>query len=243
MSGGKDKDMEKTFWYKDAVIYQIWPRSFKDADGDGVGDLMGVYEKLDYLKSLHVDAIWFSPLYPSPNADFGYDVADYMDISAEYGGMAAFKKVLDGAHERGIRVIMDLVVNHTSDEHPWFQASRRGEEPYKDYYIWRKPKKDGTLPNNWDSMFEGKAWQYDEVRKAYYLHIFAIKQPDLNMDNPRVRAEVKKILRFWLDMGVDGFREDVITYISKPKGLPDAPFYMPMARGIFQYNNGPHLHE
>ena len=243
MSGGKGKDMEKTFWYKDAVIYQIWPRSFKDADGDGVGDLMGVYEKLDYLKSLHVDAIWFSPLYPSPNADFGYDVADYMDISAEYGGMAAFKKVLDGAHERGIRVIMDLVVNHTSDEHPWFQASRRGEEPYKDYYIWRKPKKDGTLPNNWDSMFEGKAWQYDEVRKAYYLHIFAIKQPDLNMDNPRVRAEVKKILRFWLDMGVDGFREDVITYISKPKGLPDAPFYMPMARGIFQYNNGPHLHE
>ena len=243
MSGGKGIDMEKTFWYKDAVIYQIWPRSFKDADGDGVGDLMGVYEKLDYLKSLHVDAIWFSPLYPSPNADFGYDVADYMDISAEYGGMAAFKKVLDGAHERGIRVIMDLVVNHTSDEHPWFQASRRGEEPYKDYYIWRKPKKDGTLPNNWDSMFEGKAWQYDEVRKAYYLHIFAIKQPDLNMDNPRVRAEVKKILRFWLDMGVDGFREDVITYISKPKGLPDAPFYMPMARGIFQYNNGPHLHE
>ena len=167
MSGGKGKDMEKTFWYKDAVIYQIWPRSFKDADGDGVGDLMGVYEKLDYLKSLHVDAIWFSPLYPSPNADFGYDVADYMDISAEYGGMAAFKKVLDGAHERGIRVIMDLVVNHTSDEHPWFQASRRGEEPYKDYYIWRKPKKDGTLPNNWDSMFEGKAWQYDAVRKAY----------------------------------------------------------------------------
>ena len=130
MSGGKGIDMEKTFWYKDAVIYQIWPRSFKDADGDGVGDLMGVYEKLDYLKSLHVDAIWFSPLYPSPNADFGYDVADYMDISAEYGGMAAFKKVLDGAHERGIRVIMDLVVNHTSDEHPWFQASRRGEEPY-----------------------------------------------------------------------------------------------------------------
>ena len=159
------------------------------------------------------------------------------------GTSADIRRAVKGAHERGIRVIMDLVVNHTSDEHPWFQASRRGEEPYKDYYIWRKPKKDGTLPNNWDSMFEGKAWQYDEVRKAYYLHIFAIKQPDLNMDNPRVRAEVKKILRFWLDMGVDGFREDVITYISKPKGLPDAPFYMPMARGIFQYNNGPHLHE
>ena len=242
MSGGKGIDMEKTFWYKDAVIYQIWPRSFKDADGDGVGDLMGVYEKLDYLKSLHVDAIWFSPLYPSPNADFGYDVADYMDISAEYGGMAAFKKVLDGAHERGIRVIMDLVVNHTSDEHPWFQASRRGEEPYKDYYIWRRPKKDGTLPNNWDSMFEGKAWQYDEVRKAYYLHIFAIKQPDLNMDNPRVRAEVKKILRFWLDMGVDGFREDVITFISKKEGLPDDHLF-PIFKGIRFYNHGPHIHE
>ena len=242
MSGGKGKDMEKTFWYKDAVIYQIWPRSFKDADGDGVGDLMGVYEKLDYLKSLHVDAIWFSPLYPSPNADFGYDVADYMDISAEYGGMAAFKKVLDGAHERGIRVIMDLVVNHTSDEHPWFQASRRGEEPYKDYYIWRKPKKDGTLPNNWDSMFEGKAWQYDEVRKAYYLHIFAIKQPDLNMDNPRVRAEVKKILRFWLDMGVDGFREDVITYIAKTPGLPSVYPKLPAATGMQHYTNRPDVH-
>ena len=243
MSGGKGIDMEKTFWYKDAVIYQIWPRSFKDADGDGVGDLMGVYEKLDYLKSLHVDAIWFSPLYPSPNADFGYDVADYMDISAEYGGMAAFKKVLDGAHERGIKVIMDLVVNHTSDEHPWFQASRRGEEPYKDYYIWRKPKKDGTLPNNWDSMFEGKAWQYDEVRKAYYLHIFAIKQPDLNMDNPRVRAEVKKILRFWLDMGVDGFREDVITYIAKADGLPSAKVKLPAATGMQYYTNLPKVHD
>ncbi len=235
--------MERTYWYKDAVFYQIWPRSFKDGNGDGIGDLMGVYEKLDYIKSLNVTAIWFSPLYPTMNVDFGYDVADYMDISAEYGGMEMFKKVLDGAHERGIRVIMDLVVNHTSTAHPWFQASRRGEAPYKDYYIWRKPKKDGTLPNNWDSMFEGKAWQYDELRKEYYLHTFAIGQADLNMDNPRVRTEVKKILRFWLDMGVDGFREDVITFISKPRGLPDAPFCMPAARGVFQYNNGPHLHE
>ena len=235
--------MERTYWYKDAVFYQIWPRSFKDGNGDGIGDLMGVYEKLDYIKSLNVTAIWFSPLYPTMNVDFGYDVADYMDISAEYGGMEMFKKVLDGAHERGIRVIMDLVVNHTSTAHPWFQASRRGEAPYKDYYIWRKPKKDGTLPNNWDSMFEGKAWQYDDLRKEYYLHTFAIGQADLNMDNPRVRTEVKKILRFWLDMGVDGFREDVITFISKPRGLPDAPFYMPAARGVFQYNNGPHLHE
>ena len=235
--------MERTFWYRDSVFYQIWPRSFRDSDGDGVGDLMGVYEKLDYIKSLHVDAIWFSPLYPSPNADYGYDVMDYMDISGEYGGMGAFKKVLDGAHERGIRVIMDLVVNHTSDEHPWFQASRRGEEPYRDYYIWRKGKPDGSPPNNWDSLFEGKAWQFDDERGEYYLHLFAIKQADLNMDNPRVREEVKKIMRFWLDMGVDGFREDVITFISKKEGLPDGSRLMPAARGINHYSNGPHLHE
>ena len=224
--------MERTFWYRDSVFYQIWPRSFRDSDGDGVGDLMGVYEKLDYIKSLHVDAIWFSPLYPSPIADYGYDVMDYMDISGEYGGMSAFKKVLDGAHERGIRVIMDLVVNHTSDEHPWFQASRRGEEPYRDYYIWRKGKPDGSPPNNWDILFEGKAWQFDDERGEYYLHLFAIKQADLNMDNPRVREEVKKIMRFWLDMGVDGFREDVITFISKQEGLPDGSRLMPAARGI-----------
>ena len=235
--------MERTLWYKDAVFYQIWPRSFKDSDADGVGDLMGIYEKLDYIRSLHVDAIWFSPLYPSPNADYGYDVADYMDISAEYGGMTAFKKVLEGAHRRGMRVIMDLVVNHTSDQHPWFQASRRREEPYTDYYIWRKAKPDGTLPNNWDSLFEGKAWQYDELRQEYYLHLFAVKQADLNMDNPRVRDEVKKIMRFWLDMGVDGFREDVITFISKDEGLPNGSFLMPAAKGISHYANGPHLHE
>jgi len=235
--------MEKTYWYKDAVIYQIWPRSFKDGDGDGVGDLLGVYDKLDYIQSLNVNTIWFSPLYPSPNADYGYDVMDYMDISREFGGMEAFRKVLDGAHKRGMRVIMDLVVNHTSDEHPWFQASRRGEVPYKDYYIWRKPKADGTLPNNWDSLFEGKAWSFDEERKEYYLHLFAVKQPDLNMNNPRVREEVRKIMRFWLDMGVDGFREDVINFISKKKDLPNASPLMPACKGIGQYVNGPHVHE
>lgn len=235
--------MERTFWYKDAVFYQIWPRSFKDGDGDGVGDLWGVYEKLDYIRSLHVDAIWFSPLYPSPNADGGYDVMDYMDISPEYGGMEAFKKVLRGAHDRGMRVIMDLVINHTSDEHPWFQASRRREEPYTDYYIWRKGRRGGGPPNNWDSHFEGKAWEYDEERQEYYLHLFTKKQPDLNMDNPRVRDEVKKIMQFWLDMGVDGFREDVITFISKKEGLPDGSPLMPAARGITRYSNGPHLHE
>lgn len=234
--------MERTRWYKNMAFYQVWPRSFMDGNGDGVGDLLGVYEKLDYIKSLNVDGIWFSPLYPSPNVDCGYDISDYMDISAEYGGMAAFKRVLDGAHERGMRVIMDLVVNHTSDEHEWFQKSRRRIEPYTDYYIWRPAKPDGSLPNNWDSMFEGKIWEFDEVRGEYYMHIFAVKQPDLNMDNPLVREEVKRILDFWLSMGVDGFREDVITFISKAEGLPD-DYIMPACKGLPYYNHGPHIHE
>ena len=234
--------MARKRWYKDMVFYQIWPRSFKDGDGDGMGDLYGVYEKLDYIQSLGCDGIWFSPLYPSPGADCGYDISDYMDIDSMYGGMEAFKKVLDGAHSRGMKIIMDLVVNHTSDEHDWFQKSRRRIDPYTDYYIWRPARPDGKLPNNWDSMFEGKAWQWDEVRGEYYLHLFAIKQPDLNMDNPLVREEVKKILRFWLDLGVDGFREDVITFISKPDGLPD-DHIMPASKGIMMYNHGPRVHE
>jgi len=234
--------MERTRWYKDMVFYQIWPRSFKDGDGDGMGDLWGVYEKLDYLKSLGMDGIWFSPIYPSPGADCGYDISDYLDIAPEFGGMEAFRKVLDGAHARGMKVIMDLVVNHTSNEHDWFQKSRRRIHPYTDYYIWRPARPDGKLPNNWDSNFEGKAWTWDEVRQEYYLHLFAIKQPDLNMDNPLVREEVKKVLRFWLDMGVDGFREDVITYISKKEGLPNDYIY-PINRGMLHYNHGPHIHE
>ena len=234
--------MERTRWYKDKVFYQIWPRSFKDGDGDGMGDLWGILEKLDYLKALGIDGIWFSPLYPSPGADCGYDISDYMDIDPMYGGMEAFKKVLDGAHQRGMKVIMDLVVNHTSDEHEWFQKSRRRIEPYTDYYIWRPAKPNGKLPNNWDSNFEGKAWTWDEVRQEYYLHLFAVKQPDLNMDNPKVREEVKNILRFWLDMGVDGFREDVITYISKKDGLPDDHLF-PVYKGMLNYNHGPRVHE
>ena len=234
--------MEKTQWYKDKVFYQIWPRSFKDGNGDGMGDLLGVYEKLDYIKSLGCDGIWFSPLYPSPGVDCGYDISDYMDIAAEFGGMEAFKKVLDGAHERGMKVIMDLVVNHTSDQHEWFQKSRQRMEPYTDYYIWRPAKPNGKLPNNWDSLFEGKAWAWDEVRQEYYMHLFAVQQADLNMDNPLVREEVKKVLRFWLDMGVDGFREDVITFISKKEGLPD-DHIMPASKGIGYYNHGPRLHE
>ena len=234
--------MERNRWYKDMVFYQIWPRSFMDGNGDGMGDLHGVYDKLDYLQSLGIDGIWFSPLYPSPGADCGYDIADYMDIDAMYGGMDAFKKVLDGAHSRGMKVLMDLVVNHTSDEHDWFQKSRQRIDPYTDYYIWRPARPDGKLPNNWDSNFEGKAWTFDEVRGEYYLHLFAKKQPDLNMDNPLVREEVKNILRFWLDMGVDGFREDVITYISKPEGLPDDRLF-PIYKGMPLYNHGPHIHE
>ena len=234
--------MKHTKWYKDGVFYQIWPRSFKDGNGDGMGDLWGVLEKLDYLKALGCDGIWFSPIYPSPGADCGYDIADYMNIAEEFGGMEAFKAVLDGAHARDMKVIMDLVVNHTSDEHEWFQKSRQRIDPYTDYYIWRPARPDGKLPNNWDSNFEGKAWTWDEVRGEYYLHLFVAKQPDLNMDNPLVREEVKKILRFWLDMGVDGFREDVITYISKKEGLPDDHLF-PIYKGMPNYNHGPHIHE
>ena len=233
--------MERNRWYKDKVFYQIWPRSFKDGNNDGMGDLYGVYEKLDYIKSLGCDGIWFSPLYPSPGVDCGYDISNYLDIAEEFGGMDAFKKVLDGAHQRGMKVIMDLVVNHTSTEHEWFKKSREKIEPYTDYYIWR-PGKGKKLPNNWDSLFEGKAWKYDEVRKEYYMHLFAIEQADLNMDNPLVREEVKKILKFWLDMGVDGFREDVITFISKKEGLPN-DYIMPASKGFLYFNHGPHLHE
>ena len=234
--------MRHTRWFKDMVFYQIWPRSFRDGNGDGIGDLWGVLEKLDYLKELGIDGVWFSPLYPSPGADCGYDISDYMDIAPEYGGMEAFRAVLEGLHQRGMKLVMDLVVNHTSDEHEWFQKSRRRIEPYTDYYIWRPAKPNGKLPNNWDSHFEGKAWQWDDLRQEYYLHLFAVKQPDLNMDNPLVRTEVKKILKFWLDLGVDGFREDVITFISKKEGLPDDHLF-PIFKGIRFYNHGPHIHE
>ena len=234
--------MKHTQWYKDRVFYQVWPRSFKDGNGDGMGDLWGVLEELDYIKSLGCDGIWFSPIYPSPGADCGYDIADYMDIAPEFGGMEAFKAVLEGAHARDMKVIMDLVVNHTSDEHEWFQKSRQRIDPYTDYYIWRPARPDGKLPNNWDSNFDGKAWAWDDVRGEYYMHLFCVKQADLNMDNPLVREEVKKILRFWLDMGVDGFREDVITYISKKEGLPDDHLF-PIYKGMPHYNHGPHIHE
>lgn len=226
-------------------LYQIWIRSFCDGNGDGIGDLYGVYDKLDYIKSLGVDGIWFSPIYPSPNADYGYDISDYRNIHPDYGTLEQFQKVLNRAHELGLIVILDLVINHTSDEHPWFIESCRSRRgPYSDYYIWREPKwakKGRKPPNNWFSQFEGLAWEYNEQRGQYYLHVFARKQPDLNMDNPKVREEVKDIMRFWLDMGVDGFREDVITFISKHEDLPDGLSFLPAINGLPYYKDGPNL--
>ena len=235
-------------------FYQIWIRSFCDGNGDGIGDLYGVYDRLEYIRSLGVDGIWFNPIYPSPNADYGYDISDYRNIHPDYGTLDQFKKVLNRAHELGLKVIMDLVINHTSDEHPWFQESRKGKDnPYSDYYIWRDPKhgkrrkhekpgEDDLLPpNNWFSQFEGRAWEYCPERGQYYLHLFAKKQPDLNMDNPKVRQEVEDIMRFWLDMGVDGFREDVITFISKHSELPDGLPFVPAINGLPYYKDGPNL--
>lgn len=230
-------------WYKDAVFYQVWTRSFRDGDGDGIGDLQGVYEKLDYIASLGATAIWFNPLYPSPNADYGYDVSDYRSINPEFGDLELFQKVLDGAHERGMKVMMDLVINHTSIEHPWFKAAREdANSPYHDYYFWRKGKAPDVPPNNWDSLFCGRAWDYEPAIDEWYLHLFCREQADLNMDNPAVREEIKGIMRFWLDKGVDGFREDVVTYISKDQALSD-DLLPGSPKGIRYYNRGPRLRE
>jgi oligo-1,6-glucosidase len=210
-------------WWKQSVVYQIYPRSFADSDGDGIGDLRGIIGRLDYLKDLGVDVIWLSPIYRSPNDDNGYDISDYRDIMAEFGTMADFDELLDQMHRRGLKLVMDLVVNHSSDEHAWFGESRKSRDsPYRDYYIWR-PGKDGGPPNNWVSFFSGSAWQYDEATGEYYLHLFSKKQPDLNWENPQVRAEIYAMMRWWLDKGIDGFRMDVINMISKTPGLPDAP--------------------
>ena len=237
--------MKKDIDFRRLSFYQIWIRSFADGNGDGIGDLYGVYDKLEYIHSLGVDAIWFSPIYPSPNADYGYDISNYRDIHPDYGTLEQFKKVLNKAHELGMYVLMDLVINHTSDEHPWFLESKKSRDnPYSDYYIWRDPltiKGKRLPPNNWFSQFEGLAWEYCEEREQFYLHIFARKQPDLNMDNPVVRNEVKEIMRFWLDMGVDGFREDVITFISKVKDLPNGISWLPAINGLPYYKDGPKL--
>ncbi|WP_145022026.1 alpha-glucosidase [Paenibacillus sp. Y412MC10] len=234
--------MERT-WWKEAVVYQIYPRSFKDSDGDGVGDIQGIVSKLDYLQELGVDVIWLSPVYKSPNDDNGYDISDYFEIMDEFGTMQDWTQLLDGLHERGMKLLMDLVVNHTSDEHAWFAESRSSRDnPYRDYYIWRLGKGGNMPPNNWRSFFSGSAWKYDDTTGEYYLHLFSKKQPDLNWDNPKLRQSVYEMMTFWLDKGVDGFRMDVINLISKVPGLPDdgedglgdgSPYFM----------NGPHVHD
>ena len=236
--------MEKR-WWKESVVYQIYPRSFCDSNGDGIGDLNGITSKLDYLKELGVDVIWLSPVYKSPNDDNGYDISDYQDIMDEFGTMEDFDRMLATAHEKGIKIMMDLVVNHTSDEHKWFIESRKStDNPYRDYYIWRPAKEDGSLPNNWGSCFSGPAWEYDKTTDMYFLHLFSKKQPDLNWDNPAVRHEVFDMMNWWLEKGVDGFRMDVISLISKEQ--PELPDKEPGINGYATFNvsaNGPHVHE
>ncbi len=212
-------------WWQTGVIYQIYPRSFYDASGDGIGDLQGIIDKLDYLAALGVDAIWLSPIYPSPMADFGYDVADYCDIHPIFGDLATFDCLLAEAHRRGIRVILDFVPNHTSDRHPWFQESRASRDrARRDWYIWRDAKPDGSAPNNWVSMFGGPAWTWDEATGQYYLHLFLKEQPDLNWRNPAVQSVMLDVLRFWLERGVDGFRMDVVGFIMKDEQFRDNPW-------------------
>lgn len=211
-------------WWKNAVVYQIYPRSFKDSNGDGIGDLQGIYEKLDYLAELGINVIWMSPVYKSPNDDNGYDISDYQDIMDDFGTMADFDRVLAKAHSLNIKIMMDLVVNHTSDEHKWFIESKKSKDnPYHDYYMWADPDKNGNPPNRWESCFSGSAWEYVESVGQFYLHSFSKKQPDLNWDNPVVRDEVFKMMTWWCDKGIDGFRMDVISMISKYPGLPDGP--------------------
>lgn len=233
--------MEKA-WWKEAVVYQIYPRSFQDSNGDGIGDLQGVIRRLDYLKELGIDVIWMSPCYKSPNDDNGYDISDYRDIMDEFGTMEDFKELLSEIHKKGMKLVMDLVVNHTSDEHPWFMESRKSKDnPYRDYYIWRDPK-DGKEPNNWISYFSGPAWELDEETGQYYMHLFTKKQPDLNWENEKVRQEVYDMMRFWLDMGCDGFRMDVANLYSKVPGLPDGKGTTGRI-GAENYQNGPRIHE
>ena len=213
--------MKKT-WWKEAVIYQIYPRSFMDSNADGIGDLPGITSRLDYLKYLGIDVIWLSPVYESPNDDNGYDISKYKSIMKEFGTMQDFDELLAQAHARDIRIVMDLVVNHTSDEHPWFIESRKSKDnPYRDYYIWRDGADKETPPNNWGACFGGSAWEYDSATEMYYLHLFSRKQPDLNWDNPAVRKEIFEMMSWWCDKGIDGFRMDVISMISKTKEMPD----------------------
>ena len=224
-------------WWKTAVVYQIYPRSFADSNGDGIGDLGGIIERLDHLHALGIDVMWLSPIYRSPQADNGYDISDYCDIDPLFGTLAEFDALIAKVHTLGMKLVMDLVVNHTSDEHPWFVESRSARNnPKRDWYIWRDAR-DGAAPNNWESYFSGPAWEWDEFTGQYYLHLFDRKQPDLNWANPQVRKAVQDMMTWWLDRGVDGFRMDVINFISKADGLPDAA--VPQQR----FGAGPHVHE
>ena len=234
--------MNKT-WWKESVVYQIYPRSFCDSNGDGIGDLKGITEKLDYLKELGINVIWLSPVYQSPNDDNGYDISDYEAIMTEFGTMADFDEMLAKAHSLGIKIVMDLVVNHTSDEHKWFIESRSSKDsPKRDYYIW-KDGKDGKEPNNWGSCFSGSAWQLDETTGQYYLHLFSKKQPDLNWENDEVREEVYSMMNRWCEKGIDGFRMDVISLISKDQSFPDGPTYGGLYGSFESCSNGPRVHE
>ena len=232
-------------WWKETVVYQIYPRSFKDSNGDGVGDLKGITEKLNYLKLLGIGVIWLSPIYKSPNDDNGYDISDYQKIMDEFGTMQDFDELLKEAHKRDIKIIMDLVVNHTSDEHVWFTESRKSREnPYRDYYIWREGKEDGACPNNWGSCFSGPAWEYDQETGMYYLHLFSRKQPDLNWENPKVRQEVYEMMDWWCQKGIDGFRMDVISMISMDLSFPDGPLKDGLYGDFSPYTvHGPRVHE
>ncbi|KEK25948.1 glycoside hydrolase family 13 protein [Bacillus gaemokensis] len=230
-------------WWKESVVYQIYPRSFMDSNGDGIGDLRGIISKLDYLKKLGIDVIWLSPVYESPNDDNGYDISDYQKIMDEFGTMNDWDELLSEMHTRNMKLMMDLVVNHTSDEHNWFIESRKSKDNlYRDYYIWR-PGKEGKEPNNWGAAFSGSAWQYDEATDEYYLHLFSKKQPDLNWDNERVRKDIYEMMKFWLEKGIDGFRMDVINFISKEEGFPavktEEKGYV---SGHQHFMNGPNIH-
>ena len=239
-------------WWKSAVVYQIYPRSFADSDGDGIGDLRGITGRLDYLANLGIDVIWLSPVYPSPMDDFGYDISDYQDVDPLFGTLDDLDELLAGAHERGLKVVMDLVVNHTSDEHPWFVESRSStDNPKRDWYWWRparvgmEPGSPGAEPTNWESFFSGSTWEYDEASGEYFLHLFSRKQPDLNWENPEVREAVHAMMRWWLDRGVDGFRMDVINMISKDVALPDGRVRpgRVWGDGGEHFLDGPRIHE
>lgn len=237
--------MENKHWWNNSVVYQIYPKSFQDSNGDGVGDLRGIINRLDYLKKLGVDIIWLNPIYKSPQVDNGYDISDYQAINPTLGNMADFQELINGIHHRGMKLVMDLVVNHTSDQHKWFEESKKSKDnPYRDYYIWRDGK-NGKEPNNWGSYFSGPAWKYDPETDQYYLHLFAPQQPDLNWENPNVRHSIYDMMNWWAAKGVDGFRMDVINLISKPKELTDGPLtgdekYANVEKLV---PNGPRMHE